>query len=127
MEKTWNLYVSYDQLDTMQEQQMTGIFFILFSKELFDDLPYKFGIGTNTDQKFEDVVEKMEKYPRVNTPLYWRDSIFSQEGNMMVRVSNIGIVSFDDYLIWQTLIRCLVKIDTFIVNGIVIYTVLGFI
>ena len=37
-EKTWNLYVISDNLETLTDQQKTAVFFSFFTKELLSDL-----------------------------------------------------------------------------------------
>ena len=61
-EKSWNLYVVSDQLETLTDQQQTAIFFSFFTKELLSDLEYRFKIDINDDQKTEDFIDAMKTY-----------------------------------------------------------------
>ena len=61
-EKSWNLYVISDNLETLTEQQQTAVFFSFFTKELLSDLEYRFKININAGQKVEDIIETMKTY-----------------------------------------------------------------
>ena len=61
-EKSWNLYVMSDQLNTLTDQQKTAIFFCLFTKELLGDLQYIFKINVDAEQKVNDTIESMKAY-----------------------------------------------------------------
>ena len=61
-EKSWNLYVVSDQLDTLSDPQKTAIFFSLFTKELLSDLEYRLKINVDADQKVDDVIAKIKEY-----------------------------------------------------------------
>ena len=61
-EKSWNLYVISDQLDTLSDPQKTAIFFSLFTKELLSDMQYRFKIDIDADQKVEEVIAKIKEY-----------------------------------------------------------------
>ena len=52
-EKTWNLYVISDRLETLTDRQRTAVFFTFFTKELLSDMKYRFKIDTDADQKVE--------------------------------------------------------------------------
>ena len=64
-EKSWNLYVVSDQLDTLGDEQKTEIFFSLFTKELLSDLDYRFKINVNAERKLEEIIEKMKEYLKI--------------------------------------------------------------
>lgn len=51
-----------DQLDTLGDDQKTAVFFNLFSKELLNDLEYRFKISIDAEQKVEEVIEKIKEY-----------------------------------------------------------------
>ena len=61
-EKTWNLYTISDNLDTLEEKQQTAILFSFFTKELLNDMEYRFKIDINGDQSVEEVLEQMKTY-----------------------------------------------------------------
>ena len=61
-EKSWKLYDVSDQLDALNDEQKTEIFFNLFSKELLSDLEYSFKITVNAEQKVDGIIEKMKTY-----------------------------------------------------------------
>ena len=74
-------------------------FFTLLSKELFNDLPYKFKISIDTEQRVEDIVDKMKKYLKgLHYIVLARYNLFTrrQHGSESFET---GIVSFDGYLI----------------------------
>ena len=88
-EKSWNLYVVSDQLDSLTDKQKTAIFFSLFSNELLSDLQYRFNMSVDADQKVEDVVEQMKTY------LKGQHSIVVVRYNLFIRWQQQG-ESFDD-------------------------------
>ena len=61
-EKTWHLYTISDNLDTLEEKQQTAILFSFFTKELLNDMEYRFKIYINGDQYVEEVLEQMKTY-----------------------------------------------------------------
>ena len=61
-QKTWHLYTISDNLDTLEEKQQTAILFSFFTKELLNDMEYRFKIDINGDQSVEEVLEQMKTY-----------------------------------------------------------------
>ena len=61
-EKSWNLYVISDNLETLTDQQKTAVFFSFFTKELLGDLEYCFKINIDADQLADDIVTTMKDY-----------------------------------------------------------------
>ena len=61
-EKSWNLYVISDNLDSLTDQQTTAVFFSFFTKELLNDLEYRFKINVDADRLVDDVITAMKTY-----------------------------------------------------------------
>ena len=61
-EKSWNLYVISDNLESLTDQQKTAVFFSFLTKELLSDLEYRFKINIDADQRVEDIFETMKTY-----------------------------------------------------------------
>ena len=55
-EKSWNIYVISDKLDTLDDKQKTAILFSLFTNELLSDVEYRFKIYVIAVEKVDDAL-----------------------------------------------------------------------
>ena len=92
-EKTWNLYVISDNLETLTDQQKTAVFFSFFTKELLSNLEYRFKINIDADQRVEDIFDTMKTY------LKGQRSMVLARYNLFTRKLQHG-ETFENFAIW---------------------------